>query len=131
MLAHCTYCSADKNYTELTLPAIHLYKSYRIKKIFEAAKKNDETFLILSGKYGLIHPSEEIKFYDHLLKENEISEHSKLIASQIILNNISAIEFYMNSVETDENVQVYLDCIKKACAKASIVLKINIIEFTD
>ena len=131
MLAYCTYCSANKHYSETLVPAIKLYNSNRIAKVFEAAKQSNTVFLILSGKYGMIDPNEEISYYDHLLAASEIENHSDLIASQIIFKNITTIEFYMNSVERDKNLYVYKDCLSKACAKSGIQLKIHVEDFLD
>lgn len=131
MLAYCTYCSADKDYSELPIPAIDLYKSERILKVFEAAKQANTAFLILSGKYGVICPNEQVSYYDHLLKSSEIENHSDLIAAQIKSKNITSIEFFMSNIEKDGNLQAYVDCISKACLKASILLKIHIRDFQD
>lgn len=131
MLAICTYCSADKNYSEAAMPAIRLYKSNRIIEVFEAAKKTNSIFLILSGKYGLVSPNEAIYYYDHLLKVEEIENHSDLIATQFKSRNITGIEFYMNSIERDPNLHAYVDCISKACDKASIMLQLKIVDFQD
>ena len=131
MLVYCTYCSADKHYSEMPVPAIQLYNSDRIAKVFEAAKQSNTAFLILSGKYGMLDPNDEINYYDHLLTSSEIEIHSDLIASQIISKNITTIKFYMNSVERDKNLQAYKDCISKACAKSAIQLKINVEDFQD
>ena len=131
MFAYCTYCSADKYYSEVQIPAIHLYNSERIAKVFEAAKQANTAFLILSGKYGVIYPNEEVSYYDHLLKSSEIENHSDLIASQIKSKKITSIEFFMSNIEKDRNLRAYVDCISKACAKSSILLKIHIRDFQD
>ena len=131
MLAYCTYCSADKHYSEVPVSAIQLYNSNRITKVFEDARKSNTAFFILSGKYGMVDSNEEISYYDHLLMPSEIENHSDLIASQIISKNITSIEFYMNSVERDKKLQAYIDCISKACDKSSIQLKFNIEDYHD
>jgi len=131
MLAFCTYCSAKKYYSEIAIPAIKLYDSDRIAKVFESAKEADTTFVILSGKYGLVEPSEGISYYDHLLLSSETENHSDLIASQIKSKNITGIVFFMKSVEKDKNLQAYLDCISKACTKSSIPLKTSVENFQD
>jgi len=131
MVAFCTYCSAGKHYSETPLPAIELYESSRITKVFETAKKSNVTFLILSGKYGLIDTYEEIGYYDHLLMPSEVEIHSDFIASQIKSKGITQVEFYMNSVKRDINLQAYVDCISKACSKASILFKINLGDYED
>lgn len=131
MLAYCTYCSADKHFSETQLPAIELYNSVRINKVFEAAKKSNAPFLILSGKYGIVSPNEKISYYDHLLKSSEIDAHSDLISRQIMSMKITAIEFYTNSIKKDANLHPYIDCITKACTKSSIKLKIIEENFRD
>lgn len=131
MLAYCTYCSADKHYSETLIPAIQLYNSVRINKVYEAAKKSTIPFLILSGKYGIVSPNEKISYYDHLLKSSEIETHSDLIVMQITSMKITSIEFYTNSIKKDKNLQPYIDCITKACTKASIKLKIIEENFAD
>lgn len=131
MLAYSTYCSADKHYSETLLPAIQLYNSVRINKIYEAAKKSTTPFLILSGKYGIVGPNEKISYYDHLLVSSEIENHSDLISMQIKSMKITVIEFYTNSITKDKNLHPYIDCITRACAKASIKLKIIEENFAD
>jgi cytoplasmic iron level regulating protein YaaA (DUF328/UPF0246 family) len=42
-----------------------------------------QKFLILSGKYGILEPSDPIPYYDHLLQSSEVSEHSKKVADQL------------------------------------------------
>ena len=131
MLAYCTYCSAEKYYSKKAIPAFELYKSDRISKVIKSANAADAKFIILSGKYGIIGPNEELHYYDHLLLSSEIEVHSDLIASQIKSKNITEIVFFMKSVEKDRNLQPYLDCISKACAKSAISLKISVVNFLD
>lgn len=131
MLVYCTYCSAEKHYSETLLPAIQLYNSARINQVFAAAKKSSTPFIILSGKYGIVSPSERISYYDHLLKPTEVETHSDLISTQIMSMKISAIKFYTNNLKEDEKLHPYIACISKACAKASIKLKIIEEHFAD
>ena len=131
MLVYCTYCSADKHFLDARVPAIELYKSHRIAEVFNLAKDAGTAFLILSGKYGIIGPNERIEHYDHLLKSSEIELHSDKIAKQINSINISSIVFFMRSVDKDKNLQAYLDCISRACEKATIKLEVRVSEFHD
>jgi len=131
MLAYCTYCSAEKSYSKTPVPAIKLYKSDRIFKVFDSANEANVNFVILSGKYGIIYASEKISYYDHLLLASEVEIHSDFIASQIKMKNISEIVFFMTSVEKDKNLRPYLDCIKKACVKSAIPLRICVTDFQD
>lgn len=131
MHTYCTYCSAEKHLAESSVPAIELYNSARISRVFETAKQANKSFLILSGKYGVVEPNEKISYYDHLLTTAEIENHSDLIASQLKTKKVTSVEFYMNSVASDQNLQAYKDCISMACTKASIPLKIKVQDFPD
>jgi hypothetical protein len=131
MLAYCTYCSSEKNYSKTALPAIDLYKSARISKVFLAAKEVKAKFIILSGKYGIIYAHEKINYYDHLLLASEVDLHSELIASQIKSKGINEIVFFMKPVEEDENLKPYLDCIEKTCLKLKITLRVSLTDLED
>ena len=124
MLAYATYCSAQKNYSKIAVPAIELYDSDRISKVFELAKSQNAKFVILSGKYGLLEPNQEINYYDHMLIQSEVETHADVIASQITSKYISEIVFFTNSIETDPNLLPYIACIESACEKAKIQFKV-------
>lgn len=131
MLAYCTYCSAHKKSTSDQIPAIELYASKRISKVFNAAKKARVHFIILSGKYGIIDAHQEIETYDHLLLASEIEVHADLIATQIKSKNIHEIVFFMNSIKKDRNLAVYLECIQSACHKSGTFLVIKEGNYND
>ena len=127
MIAYATYCSALKNYSKKALPAIQLYDSERISKVFELAKSQNAKFVILSGKYGLVEAHQQINYYDHLLNQTEVEAHANVIASQITSKCISEIVFFTNPVETDPNLLPYLRSIKRACEIAKITITIKAI----
>lgn len=131
MLAHCTYCSAEKTHSEELLPAIDLYKSERITKIFNSAQTKGRKFLILSGKLGVIEPHQKIDYYDHLLKASEVEGHAELVASQLKEKKISHLVFYMGSIAHDKHIKPYADCMLEACAKSSIPIEIREDYFND
>ncbi|NQY04736.1 MAG: hypothetical protein HRT68_00675 [Flavobacteriaceae bacterium] len=131
MKAYCTYCSAEKNDSEKAIPAIDLYNSHRISEVYKWSQEKGLGFLILSGKYGLVEPTERIHYYDHLLKPKEVEPHSDLLASQIKAMGITEIVFFMSRLEKDPNLQAYRDCITKACIKSNVALTINVIDFQD
>ena len=109
------------------MPAIQLYDSKRISKVFKLAKSQNTKFVILSGKYGLIEAHEQINYYDHLLDQTEVESHSGVMASQIATKDISEIVFFSNTVEADPNLLPYLRCIKRACEIAKIPITIKAI----
>ena len=127
MIAYATYCSAQKNYLRKAMPAIQLYDSKRISKVFKLAKSQNTKFVILSGKYGLIEAHEQINYYDHLLDQTEVESHSGVMASQIAAKHISEIVFFTNPLEKDPNLLPYIACIKRACEKAKIPITIKAI----
>jgi len=127
MLVYLTYCSAQKNFSKKALPAIQLYDSERISKVFELAKSQNAKFVILSGKYGLVEAHQQINYYDHLLNQTEVESHAGVMASQIATKDISEIVFFSNSVQTDPNLLPYLRSIKRACEIANIPITIKAI----
>ena len=131
MIAFCTYCSAEKNKATLPMPAIDLYKSNRIAQIYEQAKKANFSFVIFSGKYGIVSPNELIAPYDHLLITAEVDAHIELIISQIRSLEITEMSFFMNSLEEDPNLKPYLECLERACLKLKIPLRIEIVKLQD
>ncbi len=58
-----TACGAKKN--KGRMPAINLYKSSRIKAVYN--RKNGADYAILSAKYGLLYPDTIIKNYEQIL----------------------------------------------------------------
>ena len=123
MTVFCTYCSADKDRSRGELPAIQRYLSHRIKSVYFAAMSLGLKFLILSGKYGILEPSDPIPYYDHLLQSSEVSEHSKKVADQLEALGVKNLIFFTRSFSDDENLKPYFDCIKLASQKAGIELK--------
>lgn len=127
MIAYATYCSALKNFSEKAIPALQLYDSERISKIYKLANSQNTKFVILSGAYGLVEAHEQINYYDHLLDQTEVESHASVMASQIATKDISEIVFFSNSVETDPNLLPYLRCIKRSCEIAKIPITIKAI----
>jgi len=80
-------------------------------------------FLILSGKYGILEPSDPIPYYDYLLQSSEVSEHSKRVADQLEALGVKDLIFFAGSLSDDENLKTYFDCIRIASQKAGIELK--------
>ncbi len=125
MLAYCTYCSAEKNHSDRSLPAIDLYKSERITRVYRMAEKEGVKYVILSGKFGLIEPHQKIEYYDHLLKASEIEEHAIPVSSQLQAMKISRLVFFTRTIEEDENIRPYVDCVRMASEQIGISLKIS------
>lgn len=123
MTVFCTYCSTKKDRSQGKLPAIQRYQSHRIKSVYIAAMSLGLKFLILSGKHGILEPSDPIPYYDHLLQSSEVLEHSKRVADRLEALGEKDLIFFARSFSDDENVKPYIDCIKYASQKAGIALK--------
>jgi len=110
----CTYCSKLKDEIIDSLPAIHRYKSKRIRKVNESAKLLDYPIFILSGKYGLISTEQKIPYYDHLLLDNEVENLvNDYVIEQLKKFNIEKIFFFQNS--SDLFIKPYINAITLAC----------------
>ncbi|MFT4680062.1 MAG: hypothetical protein ACI9RU_002908 [Litorivivens sp.] len=131
MLAYCTYCSAEKNYSDKLLPAVDLYISERIAKVYDLAEKAGLKFVILSGKFGIMETHQKIGHYDHLLNASEVETHSDLVASQLKEKKITHLVFYRSSMERDKNIKPYSDCILEASAKIGIPIEFRDADFND
>ena len=123
MTVFCTYCAANKDRSQGEIPTIQRYRSHRIKSVYTAAVSLGLKFFILSGKYGILEPSDPIPYYDHLLQSSEVSEHSKKVADQLEALGVKDLIFFGGSLSDDENLKPYIDCIKFASQKAGIELK--------
>jgi len=120
MKIFCTYCSKHKSNEELGLPALERYLDHRVDDLYGASTLLGYDFYILSGKFGLVHHSDSIPYYNHLLGDSEVEAHSELVQSQIINAGIKAITFFSVEPEIDPNVSNYIACIERAANAAGI-----------
>jgi len=100
--AYCTICSAGKRKDPDPLPAIERYTSPRIKKVYELAKDDDVFFFILSGQYGPLLPTDEIPYYDHLLRPEEIRLMGCEVGIFIEKNGITELVLFLPPEEKGE-----------------------------
>jgi hypothetical protein len=124
MTTFCTYCSAEKKRSQEELPAVQRYGSPRINSVYSAALSLGLEFLIFSGEYGILEPSEPIPYYAHLLIAPEVPDHAKKIADQLKALGVKDLIFFTRPLEEDKNLKPYLDCIQLASLGAGIELKI-------
>ena len=67
-----TSCSAKKKKTPERMKAIDLYNGDLFNLVKKFVKRNNFTFRIISAKYGLISPDEEIEYYNKKIENNEL-----------------------------------------------------------
>jgi hypothetical protein len=123
MTVFCTYCSAEKDPSQGKLLGIQRYRSSRINSVYSAALSLGLEFLILSGEYGMLKPSDSIPYYAHLLIAPEVQEHAKKVADQLEALGVKDLIFFTRPLEEDENLKPYHDCIRLASQKAGTKLK--------
>jgi hypothetical protein len=121
----CTYCSKSKAAARDLLPAISRYKSDRIERVAELAKRAGFGFVILSGRFGIVEPLQLLPPYDHLLEDSEVSAMSRVVAKQLVNLGIRHLVYFTESVRTDPNIAPYLNLIQLACESANIDLEIR------
>lgn len=129
MKAYCTYCSSNKDSSELKRSAIKRYKSKRITTVYQEAQRLNVQFYIFSGKFGLLNPEVEVPYYDHLLQSAEVKEHAKKVVHQIENFGLQEIVFFARNSNKDKNIEAYIDCLKLACKNTGVTLKIR--EYTS
>lgn len=126
MTLHITYCSKDKDRTRKDIPAVERYDSERIKDVKALADERDEDFVILSGKYGLIGPQEEIPFYDELMRERNIPQLITGVKNYLESRNIEQVTYHTKAVKNER--KPYYKLIKNACDALDVELEKKIIE---
>ena len=125
---YVTYCSAQKNETEKEIKAVDRYISERIDHVRTLAKQDRADFMILSGKFGLLNPSDTIPYYDHLLKPFETTRLSKTIARQLKQMKGKSIVMHSHWMDRDIHVAPYIETITDACEIAKIPFDLVILD---
>ena len=128
--AYCTYCSKKKRKAPTLLPAIKLYDSDRIRKIYRRARNAKVEFLILSGEYGLLSPSDEIPYYDHLLSQEEVGGLIEKVTVQLKRLDINGITYFTGPWPASVAVRPYLDTIAAACGRLGVSFTLEILSET-
>jgi len=106
-----TACGISKK--DQTLPAYELYKSARIKAVYNRCNGCD--MAILSGKYGLVDAFEFIRPYEQLIDEQRAQELVPYVAEK--LRNYDCVIFFKGGAR-----KPYISCISNACEKTATTL---------
>ena len=122
---YITYCSKEKRTDSGLLQAADRYLSERITRISQLAEQDNAHFIILSGSYGFLLPSDKIPFYDHLLVDSEVADIANLVNSQIAKYPIKPTTIHYFQVPDDPYVGPYRRVVELACGFNNISLVIN------
>ena len=107
------------------IPSIERYNSSRINLIYEKSKKDKVPFVILSGKFGLLSPEEEIEWYDQKLNLSQSEELSEIVKNQIEKQKIKHFVFFLKS--EDLEAKKYEKFLKIICDSLGIKTSVKLI----
>ena len=110
-IALITACCAKKLHHPA--PAINLYRSSRIKAVYN--RSNGADFYILSAEYGLVPAQKIIEPYNTIMTPQRAKELAPKIAET--LKGYDVVVFYRAGARKE-----YLKCIAKACRNAKVKL---------
>ena len=117
---YVTYCSAPKRTDPGDLPAVERYLSDRIAAVALDAERDGAGFAILSGRFGLVGPSEPLPWYDHLLQESEIDAMVPQVVERLLAWEVSDVRWFTVDPRLDPHVGRYLRLLASAAASLQI-----------
>lgn len=109
------------------MPAIERYDSRRIQAVYDRAERETAGFLILSGEFGLLKPSDPVPEYDHLLQISEVNDLIHLVTRQLETYAIRELVYFTANLQSNREVQPYYDTISTACAKAAVPFRMEVV----
>jgi tRNA U34 2-thiouridine synthase MnmA/TrmU len=74
---------------------------------------------ILSGKYGLLRPDQEIDWYDKLLEPDNERQVQELVTEQLSDEQISEVIFYAKRID-EPGWRSYHNALARACESLNI-----------
>ena len=107
-IAIVTACGNKKH--TVPLPAWKIYKSSRIKAVYN--RRNNHDMYILSAEHGLLFSEKTIAPYDRIMDESRAKE--LVITLLPTIRDYDAIIFYKGG-----SGKLYEQCIKSACKQAN------------
>ncbi len=119
-----TICCRKKDPAPGLITASRRYLSDRIRSVLQLARKAGLEFVILSGRFGLIHPEEPIPYYDKLLREDEAEEMSGRVADLLRKEKVGKVIFLIPDPELDPHVRPYLNSMGKGARMANAALEV-------
>lgn len=119
----CTTCSAAKRDDPEPLPAVGRYLSLRVARVEQLSRRLGVPMRILSGKYGLLEPSQPIPWYDHALTPDEVEALLPHLVGQLLELEATELAFFARPRSTP-GWEPYHLAIERACAAAGVELEV-------
>ncbi|MBL4653509.1 MAG: hypothetical protein JKY53_11725 [Flavobacteriales bacterium] len=127
MQIYCTTCSKDKSTHEGRVAAIQRYQDELITSIYHKSQQDKKGFRILSGKYGLLSPTDEIPWYDQILLLHEVNNMIDLATVQLQHADITSVALFVKDPKENPEWQNYITTMVGACSVLNIELEIKLL----
>ena len=121
-----TTCSKEKRPDAGLLPAAQRYVSARIAAVVARGQQLGQMVFILSGKYGLLGPGEEIGWYDRPLTAEDEPAITEVVTTRLAAVNADRVIFYAEPIDTP-GWRPYYNVVAAACANLGITLEVELV----
>jgi hypothetical protein len=121
-----TTCSKEKRLDAGLLPAAKRYVSSRIAAVVARGQQLGQTVFILSGKYGLLGPGEEIEWYDRPLTPEDEPAITEVVTRQLAAVNADRVISTRNR-STPPGWRPYYNVVAAACANLDVTLEVELV----
>ncbi|MBI4193116.1 MAG: hypothetical protein HY536_00635 [Candidatus Colwellbacteria bacterium] len=115
----CTICSRKKKRRPKLLPAIERYQSRRIRDVYYVSQILQKPFLILSGKFGFLLPTDLVPWYDELLTAEQVNRFVEKLITQAKEKKITDITWHAEP-EIARGWGPYWQAIRMLCERTGI-----------
>ena len=122
----CTTCSKRKRQTPGLLPARRRYLSQRIRHVLDQAERSGRPALILSGRYGLLSPSQRIPWYHRVLTEGDVETFVPTLVEQLRSRQVTAVVFHARPRRT-AGWRPYYEVLERACRHLGIRFEVKVL----
>jgi len=126
MKAYITTCCKEKSKFLGEIPMMERYISERIDSVHQKSISDDVAFFVLSGKFGLLSPTNKIPYYDLILEEKDINLMITKVRHQLLVFGITEATLFANP-----EWKTYVKVIEEACKISNIDYKFEILSNKD
>lgn len=122
----CTICCKRKRRGAAPLPALQRYLSRRIRFVHALSRRHGLPLRILSGRFGLLSPDQQIPYYDQPLSASQVDALVPRVATQLATARVKRLVFFARPRATP-GWRPYYDLLERACRRQRIRLEVQLI----